>query len=281
MFFYFQIVFTEFSYSSFAMAASLSGPNIEEEYMWAVTLDKDNKEYLWQPTDPADASSEEDEDDEGFDPSCKPNHRLLIKTALLSPDAPKDEVTVLEVETIGYKKEKVVTPFLALRSGVDLQRYVDLLLPDSATIKIKSGSGPITLVGSHCVDFYDYRNYGGDEEEDDEEESDDEDMEQEVEAAAVTKEEAVKEEEVEEGKKKKKSPQKEDKSPAKGEDKAGDAKKKSPAKEAKEPSPKKEATPGKEGKKEATPGKEGKKRKVSSEDSSPADGKKKRKGSDK
>ena len=48
-----------------------------------------------------------------------------------------------------------------------------------------------------------------------------------------------------------------------------------------EPSPKKEATPGKEGKKEATPGKEGKKRKVSSEDSSPADGKKKRKGSDK
>ena len=42
---------------------------------------------------------------------------FLVKTALLSPDAPKDEVTVLEVETIGYKKEKVRTTKLMLGEG--------------------------------------------------------------------------------------------------------------------------------------------------------------------
>ena len=51
----------------------------------------------------------------------------------------------------------MVTPIVAMKAGVDLQRYVDILVPDSATLKLVSGSGPITLVGSHCVDFYDYR----------------------------------------------------------------------------------------------------------------------------
>merc|ERR1712105_227892 len=102
------------------------------------------------------------------------------------------------------------------KGGAELQRYVDLLLPDSAKIRIKRGNGPVTLVGSHCVDFYDYRNMGYAGEEDEEE-----DMETEA-AEAPAKEE----EEVEELPKK--SPTKE-------------AKKKSPAKEAKKKSPEKEA----------------------------------------
>jgi len=244
----------------FKMASTLSGPNIEEEYMWSVTLDGNTKEYSWKPTDPADEDTEDEED-----PSCKPNHRLLIKTAILHPDAAKDEVTMLQIETKGYKDEKVNTPFLAMKSGVNLQQYVDLLVPDLATIKIVSGAGPITLLGSHCVDFYDYRNYGGDDTLDDEEESenseDDEMDAEEQETVAVKKEvkkkEEVKEEEVAPVKEGKKTPKKEE---AKEEEVA-------PVKEGKKKMPKKEeakeeeVAPVKEGKKK-TPKKETPKKEV-------------------
>jgi len=51
----------------------------------------------------------------------------------------------------------VIAPFAKMKGGVDLQRYLDILVPDAAKFKIISGTGPVTLVGSHCVDFYDYR----------------------------------------------------------------------------------------------------------------------------
>merc|ERR1739848_260280 len=167
-----------------SMASQLSGPNIEEEYLWSVTLDDKTKQFSWSPNEPSDEVK--DDDDENF----KPNHRLLIKTAILHPDSAKDEVTMLEIETNGYKKEKVKAPFLAMKSGLQLQQYVDILLPDTATIKITAGKGPITLVGSHCVDYYDYRNYGGDEEDDDEECSEDDEMDEE-EQEATTKEDST------------------------------------------------------------------------------------------
>merc|ERR1711875_106012 len=167
-----------------------------------------------------------DDDDENF----KPNHRLLIKTAILHPDSAKDEVTMLEIETNGYKKEKVKAPFLAMKSGLQLQQYVDILLPDTATIKITAGKGPITLVGSHCVDYYDYRNYGADEEDDDEECSEDDEMDEE-EQEATTKEDATedkngKKEEETKVKEKVKSP-KDSKSPPKEESKEDSKKRKS------------------------------------------------------
>jgi len=161
------------------MASTLSGPNVEEEHMWAVTLSGTKREYEWAPEDPSDnvdANGETDDpEDEDFDPACKPNHRLLIKSAILHPDAKKDEVTMLQVETTGYKKEKVVTPFLAMQKEQGLQQYVNLLLPDAAKIKIISGEGPVTLVGSHCVDFYDYRNYGAELDDEEEAESSEDD----------------------------------------------------------------------------------------------------------
>ena len=45
--------------------------------MWSCTLTGAAGEYTWNPEDPADNS--EDPEDEEFDPSCKPNHRLLGK----------------------------------------------------------------------------------------------------------------------------------------------------------------------------------------------------------
>merc|ERR1712142_1279565 len=159
--------------NSSAKMSGLSGPNVEEENMWAVTLSGTKREYEWAPEDPSDSVNADDSVDEESDPSFKPNHRLLIKSAILHPEAKKDEVTWLQVETTGYNKEKVVTPFVAMKGGENLQQYVNLLLPDPATIKIISGEGPITLIGSHCVDFYDYRNFGEDEDDEDEEDAED------------------------------------------------------------------------------------------------------------
>merc|ERR1711915_746767 len=131
-----------------------------------------NKEYNWNPEDPSDSK----EDDEN-DPSVKPGHRLLIKSAVLMPSAKVDEVTIVQIESEGYKKQKVEVPICAMKGGKDYQTYVDLLIPCQAKLTLLQGEGPINLVGSHCVDFYGYRDLGsgdGDDEEEDEATADEE-----------------------------------------------------------------------------------------------------------
>lgn len=248
-----------------------------------MTLDGKNKEYSWSPSDPSDddANEDEDTDDEEFDPSCKPNHRLLVKTAILHPTATEGEVVMLQVETTGYKEEKIIAPFLAMKGGQQLQQQVDLLIPDAATIKLVSGEGPITLVGSHCMDFYDYRNYGNDEDTEDEEDgaasSEDDEVDMEEQEVKVGKsgekktEEKMEEEPAEEPKKKtpkKGTPKKDEaKTSPKAEEAVDDVKKES------KKTPKK-GTPKKEAESSGSAEKAGKKRKASGEE---ADGKKKRK----
>merc|ERR1711864_26579 len=114
-----------------------------------------------------------DEDGEGEEgKKVKPSHRLLIKSAILMPTA-KDEVTMVQVESEGYNKAKVTVPICAMQGGADLQKYLDLLIPaPPATLKIINGEGPIHLIGSHCVDYYGFKD-------DDETEDEDEDAEEE------------------------------------------------------------------------------------------------------
>merc|ERR1711936_759076 len=225
------------------MAAILAGNNVEEEYLWSCTLTGSNKEYVWDPSTLEPDSAEEEK--EG--PKVKPSHRLLIKTAVLMPTAKKDEVTVVQIESEGYNKQTVNVPICAMKGGVDLQKYIDLLVPGNAKMKIIHGEGPINLIGSHCVDYYGFK--------DDEEESDDEedgDTENEMETEETSTEEKAK----------KGSPAKE-----------GSAKKASPAKEGSA----KKATPEKgDSEKKVTPSKEdSKKRKASSEQAKSAEKKSK------
>ena len=56
-------------------------------------------------------------------------------------------------------------PICAMKGGQDLQKYVDLLVPCSAKISLLQGEGPIYLIGSHCVDFYGYKDVDEDEDE--------------------------------------------------------------------------------------------------------------------
>merc|ERR1712098_591251 len=137
------------------MAAILAGNNVEEEYLWSCTLSGSNKEYSWEPSTLEPEAKEEDQEKEG--PKVKPGHRLLIKSAILMPSAKENEVTVVQIESEGYRGKSVTVPICAMKGGVDLQKYVDLLVPGPSKMKIIHGEGPIHLIGSHCVDYWDFR----------------------------------------------------------------------------------------------------------------------------
>jgi len=165
------------------MSGVVAGNNVEEEYLWSCTLSGANKEYTWSPEDPADSK----EDDEA-DPSVKPGHRLLVKTAILMPSAKKDEVTIVQIQGEGYNKAKVEVPICAMKAGQDTQQYVDLLIPCPAKLVLMQGEGPIHLVGSHCVDFFGYRDTGAGDDSEDEGTEDDADMEEAEDLAKDAKE---------------------------------------------------------------------------------------------
>ena len=133
----------------------MAGNDYEEEYLWGATFTSANKEFTWSPEESEKDGATEEEDKD--DPSVKPGHRLLLKTAVLMPEAKKDDVCILQVESEGYNKTKVITPIVAMRGGADHQLYVDVLVPHKATFKLIQGEGPIHLVGSHCVNFFGYR----------------------------------------------------------------------------------------------------------------------------
>merc|ERR1712002_506648 len=81
------------------------------------------------------------------------------------PSAKADEVTIVQIESEGYNKEKVVVPICAMKGGSNYQQYIDLLVPSQAKITLLQGEGPINLVGSHCVDFFGYRDEDAESEE--------------------------------------------------------------------------------------------------------------------
>merc|ERR1712058_89622 len=94
------------------------------------------------------------------------------------PTAKENEVTIVQIEGEGYNKAKIVVPICAMKAGIDHQTYVDLLVPCPAKLSLLQGEGPTHLIGSHCVDFYGYRDTGaGDDTEDDDEETAEEKME--------------------------------------------------------------------------------------------------------
>merc|ERR1712098_666262 len=75
-------------------------------------------------------------------------------------------------------------PICAMKGGRDVQQMVDLLVPCNAKLSLLQGEGPIHLVGSHCVDFYGYKDTGAGEDDDDEDENTEDEMKEEAEALA-------------------------------------------------------------------------------------------------
>merc|ERR1712090_91250 len=59
-------------------------------------------------------------------------------------------------------------------------KYVDLLIPGPAKLTLLQGEGPIHLAGSHCVDFFGFKDGAGESEDEDDATADEEDAEAEV-----------------------------------------------------------------------------------------------------
>merc|ERR1712096_1206 len=207
-----------FSSKLIKMAAILAGNNVEEEFMWSCTLTGSNKEYSWDPA-VTETGVKEGEEKEGEKEALrvKPGHRLLIKSAILMPTAKKDEVTVIQIESEGYNKQKVIVPFVAMKGGSDLHKYVDLLVPGPAKLKIIHGEGPINLVGSHVVDYFGFKDEDDEEDSEEEEEGDTEN--EGMETEEVNEKEASEKAE-------KKTPTKEDSTKRKASSEANSAEKK-------------------------------------------------------
>ena len=76
---------------------ALNQDNLEEEFLWTCTLSGTTKEYTWAPDDLTEDITKNDKKDR----SVKPNHKLLIKSAVLMSSAKADEVTIVQIESKG------------------------------------------------------------------------------------------------------------------------------------------------------------------------------------
>jgi nucleophosmin 3 len=114
-----------------------------EDYFWGLTLDKDKTSDIWDP----DVKGDANDSAQGY----RGEHTLLVKQAVLGPEAKDDEINVVEVEAMGYKSD-VKYPITVLRGGSQHQSLLDLLFPDPpVTFKLIKGSGPVHLLGNHSV----------------------------------------------------------------------------------------------------------------------------------
>ena len=185
----------------------------DQEYFWSTVLDAKTT-YEWDPE--KNFPKEED--------GLVPQHKLVIKNAVLSPSAPAGEIAAVELVTKGYAGAAVKTLIAVLVGGTNHQTTLDLSLRDEpAKLVMAKGSGPVYLVGSHQISFPDAGDSSdpNDESSDSESESDEEEEEEEEEEIKPVAETPAKKDNKKEVEKKdsKKEVKKEDKKKDKKDDK--------------------------------------------------------------
>ncbi|XP_023019883.1 nucleoplasmin isoform X2 [Leptinotarsa decemlineata] len=109
-----------------------------DEYFFALTLTGKNNE-VWDP----EAKGAED---------YQGGHKLIIKQALLGPEAAEGEVNVVQVEAMTWK-DSVKIPVATLKAGSpNNQVLLDLSFPDPpVTFSLIQGNGPLHLIGHHLI----------------------------------------------------------------------------------------------------------------------------------
>lgn len=144
-----------------------------EEYLYGITLEGANSSEVWDP-------EHKNDDADGGNQHFGVDQKLIIKMALLGPEAKAGELNVLQVEAMGLKG-LIKTPIALLERGKTEQIILDLSFPDPpVTFTLVKGSGPIhivghNLLGTHMEEFDDL------EDEMEEENIDDEDDEKDTE----------------------------------------------------------------------------------------------------
>ncbi|CAH1118949.1 unnamed protein product [Phaedon cochleariae] len=109
-----------------------------DEYFFAMTLKGKNSE-VWDP----EAKGAED---------YQGGHKLIIKQALLGPEATDGELNVVQVEAMTWK-DSVKIPVATLKAGgSNNQVLLDLSFPDPpVTFSLIQGNGPVHIIGHHLI----------------------------------------------------------------------------------------------------------------------------------
>lgn len=80
-------------------------------------------------------------------------HKLVIRQALLGPEAKEGEVNVVQVEAMTWK-DSITIPVATLSAGPNgtSQCLLDLSFPDPpVTFSLLQGSGPVHIIGHHLI----------------------------------------------------------------------------------------------------------------------------------
>jgi len=110
-----------------------------DEYFYALTLEGAKDNEVWDP------EVKSDMDFQG-------GHKLIIKQALLGPEAKEGELNVVQVEAMTWK-ESIKVPIACLTAGgPSSQVLLDLAFPDPpVTFTLVKGSGPVHIIGHHLI----------------------------------------------------------------------------------------------------------------------------------
>ncbi|XP_046752432.1 nucleoplasmin-like protein isoform X1 [Diprion similis] len=115
-----------------------------EEYLYGITLEGPNATEVWDP-------EHKNEDVDGANQHFGADQKLIIKMALLGPEAKAGELNVLQVEAMGLKGP-IKTPIALLELGKTAQIILDLSFPDPpVTFTLIKGSGPVHIVGHNLL----------------------------------------------------------------------------------------------------------------------------------
>ena len=123
-------------------------PEGPKDFLWSCSLSAKKKTYTWDP-------------ELHYRPGWTMSHYLLIKSAIMKPGVKEGEVNIVQVEVEGYNKikRKVVTPLVAMKAGTDYQTRINIPFSPNhgehkkVKLKLIQGQGPISLNGTHTVDF--------------------------------------------------------------------------------------------------------------------------------
>jgi len=122
----------------------------EHEQFVGFQLTKDEKEYVWDPeVTPVKSSILS-----GSTSILQINQysRLLVKQAILSPDAADGELNCVEVEGC-FPRSLNKMPLAILSGGKDMQRYLDVYFPEPPlTFRLTHGNGPVFILAQSMIE---------------------------------------------------------------------------------------------------------------------------------
>ncbi|KAM3956504.1 nucleoplasmin-like protein isoform 2-T2 [Aphomia sociella] len=109
---------------------------MSDEYFYGATLSASHQSETWDPEAKAEYPR---------------TNKLLIRQALLGPDAKSDELNVVQVETMSLQ-DSVKIPVAVLKAGETRHARLDIEFPDApVTFTLIQGSGPVHLIGQHLL----------------------------------------------------------------------------------------------------------------------------------